>query len=78
MKPLCEALDYSGGENWREAGISATGSRIVHTCDGRVLVDMADSFAARPRLGSLALEITGGPGLVEFRDIQLRRVVRGQ
>jgi hypothetical protein len=59
---------------WREATILVVGSRIVHRCDGRLLLDVDDNFAARPRMGALALEVTSGPATVEFKDIRLRRI----
>jgi serine/threonine protein kinase/WD40 repeat protein len=66
---------YNGGEEWHEGKITVIGSHIVHECDGRVLIDVNDNFAARPRQGVLALEAAGGPTTVEFRDLRFRRIV---
>jgi len=66
------ANGYSGGDEWHEGKITALGSQITHSADGRVLVEFTDDAVVAPRSGVLALEAAGGPTIVEFRALRLR------
>ncbi len=59
---------------WHEATVIATGASIKHQLDGQTLCAIEDTFPNRPHSGLLALEVTGGPTVVEFKDIRLRRM----
>lgn len=59
---------------WHEAVITAKGGRIKHELDGQMLCAIDDPFPNRPRAGLLALEATGGPTVVEFKNIRLRKL----
>jgi hypothetical protein len=59
---------------WHEAVINATGGHIKHQLGGQTLCDIEDPSSSGPRTGLIALEATGGPTTVEFKDIRVRRV----
>jgi serine/threonine protein kinase len=60
---------------WNDVVIIAQGNHMVHTLNGRTIIDATDEFEKRPRTGTVALEIYGNiPTSVQFRDIRLKRL----
>ena len=60
---------------WHEGVIIASGPRLIHRLDGKVLCDMEDTEPAAPRTGAIAFAITSST-MVEFKDIRLKRTQR--
>ena len=55
----------------------AAGAVIAHALDGQVLFELDDPHGNAPLAGVLALEATGGPTTVAFKNIRLRKIRAG-
>ena len=72
--PSGHVLTPGQNGDWNEVVIMARDGHITHQINGRLVTETTDENPARPRSGVLALEITAGPGLVQFKDIRLQRL----
>ena len=70
--------DRFQSDEWHTARITVTGRRIKHAIDDIVLFDFEDTAPSAPLSGVLALEATGGPTTVDFKDIRLKRLKRSE
>ena len=60
-------------DEWHAARIIVSGRRVSHILDGRVLFEFEDTHPNAPLSGVVALEVTGGPASVDFKDLRLKR-----
>jgi len=70
-KEIAPLLNKSG---WNELTIRAQGGHIVHEINGHWVNETTDENPARLRSGVLALELTAGPGQIQFRNIRFARL----
>ena len=60
---------------WQTYEIICKDNHIVQKLNGEVAIDLVDDFKDRIRKGSIGLQLhAGAPMLVEFRNIQLKRL----
>jgi type 1 glutamine amidotransferase len=73
-------LDSLRKEDWNEYHIKAVGNHLVQSINGHVTVDVTDNqSSARAAAGLLALQLHAGPPmLVQFKDIELKRITSEQ
>ncbi len=62
-------------EEWNDYTISARGTHLIHTINGKVMSEVIDNETAKgARSGILALQVHSGPPMtVQFKDIRLKR-----
>jgi hypothetical protein len=58
---------------WHEGVIIASGARLIHQLDGKVVCDVEDTDPAAPCKGVISLGAGGGT-IVEFKDLRLKRL----
>jgi hypothetical protein len=63
-------------EDWNEYIVIAQGNHLVHKVNGKTTVDVTDEQTAKAaKSGILALQVHAGPPmLVQFKDVQLKRL----
>ena len=63
---------------WTEIEITCIGNHLVHKINGKVTVDITDDDEKNREFeGVLALQIhAGGPMTIEFKDLQLKHIVK--
>lgn len=67
--PKAKPVDIS---QWHEYTVIARGNRLIHKLDGKVTVDLTDSFELRRERGVIALQVHRGPPMTAyFKDIRL-------
>lgn len=71
-----ELQQYIRKEDWNEYLIIADGSHLMHFINGKLMVDVVDTQAAKAaKSGVLAFQIhTGPPMKVQFKDVFLKKL----
>ena len=69
-----EIAPYVRGQDWNEGMIVAQGNKLRHFVNGKLINETVDENPVGARVGILALEVTGSPGTIDFKDLRLRQL----